>query len=113
MLQNGRTTMDCHLARRGASEAPLASFSIAYCMWISCGRLFQVWNSLAFCKEQSRSGSALQGPAINHSKCIPGRRAICNVRLMQSQPDTSATLKLSTSRFFQLRQSNRDPRCRP
>ena len=43
--------MDCHLARRGSLVAPLASLSIAYCMWISCGRLFQVWNSLAFCAQ--------------------------------------------------------------
>ena len=94
MLQEGRTTMDCHLARRGASEAPLASFSMAYCMWISCGRLFQVWNSLAFCMKKPRSDITLQGHATDHSKCMPGRSAICDLQLLQSPPDTGIALEL-------------------
>ena len=71
MLRQGRTTMDCHLARRGASEAPLASFSIAYCMWISCGRLFQVWNSLAFCKRFAKIRHYPTKPCcVPYSRCM-------------------------------------------
>ena len=76
--------MDCHLAMREVSVALLASLSMAYCIWISCGRLFHVWNSLAFCSMQGhqnktqRSSSMKNHPEAGSIQSIPSIASWCD-----------------------------------